>query len=316
MANWTQQLREAYRALVEGELLTGQAARRRQKELADQGKELAVKAVRRVERIGGFEPPNETEDITSRVARELLNAPHPAGTIRNPATVQGPRRAIKGSREEREEMAGLEQAQKIVDELAAERAARLEAARKNITEAKLIKLVRGREAAKLRSEQSGKRLPTPEEVKAAEERMAREKEKESVGILKIDEDIGHPDAYKNRVARLKDMIAAAHADPHITFFGAQQAHNATQQLMQFGEKYHGNPHHHFGELKPFVLRKPWADEGTTIDEQNDPKNLPMDVLRHHAATKANQGKPLTPEQRNLARQHVLLKAAEQAKNIK
>lgn len=271
-----QQLREAYKALQEAELVKGREAAARQAQLAAQGKPLAVQAVRRVERIGGFEPPNETEDITARVARELAGGPK-AETNRGPKTETNPRsRKPKEGYSynptlRRSEAAGRAQAEQIAAELAAERAARL---------------------------------------KAAKEKMG------SLGedVRPISEE-GRPGAHRETVANLKDMIARGHNDPHITFFGAQMAHNATKQLMDMGKEHKGDPNHYFGDLKPFVLRKPWIDEGTTIDEENDPKNLPMDVLRHHAATKANEGKPLTPEQRKLARQHVLMKAAEEAKKI-
>ena len=51
MANWTQQLREAYQKLIEAELLRGQEAVRKQAKLAAEGKPFAVQAVRRVEQL-------------------------------------------------------------------------------------------------------------------------------------------------------------------------------------------------------------------------------------------------------------------------
>ena len=131
MRNWTQ-LRETYKAILEAELLKGKSAILRQAELAARRKPLAVQALRRVERLGGFQQPHENEDITGRVARELLNAPHPTGTTRNPVQDQGiDRSVIRGSKQERSEAAGRAQAEQIATELAAERAARLKAAKKN-----------------------------------------------------------------------------------------------------------------------------------------------------------------------------------------
>ena len=52
MAHWTQQIAEAYRALQEAELLKGRAAAAKQAELAKQGNPNAVKAIRRVEKLG------------------------------------------------------------------------------------------------------------------------------------------------------------------------------------------------------------------------------------------------------------------------
>ena len=113
MTNWMTQLREAYQKLIEAELLRGKEAVKKQAQLAQQGKPGAIAALARVERVGGFQPPNEKEDITDRVARELLNPPHPTGTTRNPTPVQGRRRAIRGTKKEKEEMAGLEQTARL-----------------------------------------------------------------------------------------------------------------------------------------------------------------------------------------------------------
>ena len=59
MAHWTQQIAEAYRALQEAELLKGRVAAAKQAELAKQGNPNAVKAIRRVERLGTMTAPKE-----------------------------------------------------------------------------------------------------------------------------------------------------------------------------------------------------------------------------------------------------------------
>ena len=59
MAHWTQQIAEAYRALQEAELLKGRAAAAKQVELAKQGNPNAVKAIRRVERLGTMTVPKD-----------------------------------------------------------------------------------------------------------------------------------------------------------------------------------------------------------------------------------------------------------------
>jgi len=130
MAHWTQQIAEAYRALQEAELLKGRAAAAKQAELAKQGNPNAVKAIRRVERLGTMTAPKDRKNndgLSSYSFRRSLDSLAWSGFANYPNVVQ--KKAIDHKKQAQEKkdalqaQDGFRPRESVVREITAELAA-------------------------------------------------------------------------------------------------------------------------------------------------------------------------------------------------